>query len=735
MAYMPPYYIIGRMEQNEELKLAWDFVENTGISIFLTGKAGTGKTTFLKAVQQHSPKRMIVVAPTGVAAINAGGMTIHSFFQLPLSPYVPETTFRQRYDFSKEKKKIIRTLDLLVIDEISMVRSDLLDAIDSVMRRFKDARKPFGGAQLLMIGDLQQLTPVVTPADEEILSRYYDTPYFFGSKALQRTRYVTLELKQVYRQQDPVFLNILNHIREGQPTAEDVSALNGRCHPDFVPKAEDGFIRLTTHNRLADSYNESRLRKLATKEFQFDARIEGTFPEYSYPTDVTLTLKEGAQVMFVKNDPDGAYYNGRIGRVTHISRSNIWVQCQGEDEEIDVQPQIWENAKYELDDETKEIKTNIQGTFVQYPLRLAWAITIHKSQGLTFERAIIDANLSFAAGQVYVALSRCKTLQGMVLASPIRPATIFGDRRVSDYIAREEEEAARSIAELPLLKDRYHVEHLKELFDFSDIDRKESHLLRILEEHFYRHYPRLAAAHKEARKELADKIIEVSRKWTMVFVQMNSEQLCEKGFVERVNRSTVYFLNALTDILGSLLEQTMVESDNQILRKRFQEALADLHLSYGIKTAVLRQIAKEGFNPATYLARKQKAVLMATDDGAPKKAKKKKTAKADVGKVAVVANDIPHPELFNLLREWRARKSGELGIPAYAIMQQKALFGMVNNLPTDIPSLIAIPYFGKRSAERYGEEILRIIGRFVEDSGVERPEVPTKAGIKRGGKQ
>ena len=288
------------MEENRELRLAWDFVENTGVSIFLTGKAGTGKTTFLREVKRRSPKRMVVVAPTGVAAINAGGQTIHSFFQLPLSPYVPRARYKERFDFSKEKKKLLRTLDLLVIDEISMVRSDLLDAIDNVMRRFRDPRRPFGGTQLLMIGDLQQLTPVVTPADEAVLQEFYDTPYFFGSKALQQTPYVTLELQHVYRQQDPLFLEILNNIREGKVTRQDIDRLNQRCIPDFHPRDDEGYIRLTTHNHLADDYNEKRLAAIHGKAHRFRAEIEGTFPEYSYPTDVELTLKEGAQVMFVK---------------------------------------------------------------------------------------------------------------------------------------------------------------------------------------------------------------------------------------------------------------------------------------------------------------------------------------------------------------------------------------------------------------------------------------------------
>ena len=396
--------------ENKELRNAWEFAEHTGISIFLTGKAGTGKTTFLKALKEHSSKRIIVVAPTGVAAINAGGVTIHSFFQLPLSPYVPGTTFKDRYDFGKEKRRIIRTLDMLVIDEISMVRSDLLDAIDNVLRRYRDPTRPFGGVQLLMIGDLHQLTPVVTPRDEELLRPYYDTPYFFGSHALQQTSYVTIQLTHVYRQQDQAFIDILNHVRDGVPTAEDLARLNARCKPMFIPKAEEGYIRLTTHNRMADSYNDNELHKLPGKRYVFKAEIEKEFPESSYPADVNLELKQGAQVMFIKNDPSPShlYYNGRIGHVVGFEEGKIVVKCPGDDYTISVEPAEWENTRYAINEETKVIEPQVLGIFWQYPLRLAWAITIHKSQGLTFEHAIIDASASFASGQVYVALSRCK---------------------------------------------------------------------------------------------------------------------------------------------------------------------------------------------------------------------------------------------------------------------------------------------------------------------------------------
>ena len=499
------------MEKNRELRNAWDFVEHTGISIFLTGKAGTGKTTFLRALKEHSNKRNVIVAPTGVAAMNAGGMTIHSFFQLPLSPFVPNANIKNRFDYSKEKRKIMRTLDLLIIDEISMVRADVLDAIDSVLRRFREPNKPFGGVQLLMIGDLQQLTPVVTPTEEELLQRYYDTPYFFGSKALRSINYVTIELTHVYRQQDETFITLLNNIREGNVSESDLQRLNQRYDPTFQPKQGSDYIRLTTHNRMAESYNEDQLRNLPTRAYTFSAETEGNFPEYNYPTDFNLTLKVGAQVMFIRNDNIGRYYNGRIGHVTYVDNEKISVLCPGDEEPFDVEAEIWENTKYTLNEKTKQIEAEVQGTFKQYPLRLAWAITIHKSQGLTFEHAIIDAQASFASGQVYVALSRCKSLEGLVLASPIGNTAIINDSRVSDYISHQTEEAQKSISELPTLKEEYYRQLLIEMFNFNDLKVYEAALFRVLTEFFFK-YTKINALHKMALSDLENRVIGVSMK-------------------------------------------------------------------------------------------------------------------------------------------------------------------------------------------------------------------------------
>ena len=610
---------------NQELQSAWEFVEHTGRSIFLTGKAGTGKTTFLRTVVEQSKKRMIVVAPTGVAAINAGGVTIHSFFQLPFTPFVPNAQVKSKFDFGKEKRRIIASLDLLIIDEISMVRSDLLDAIDSVLRRFRDRYKPFGGVQLLMIGDLQQLTPVVTPDEEVLLSQYYDTPYFFGSKQLQQIDYVTIQLEKVYRQQDERFLSVLNHIRDGHPSADDINLLNSRCNPNFIPRPEEGYIRLTTHNNIANSYNENQLQRIPAQAFTYRAEIEGTFPEYAYPTSDLLVLKQGAQVMFVKNDPSGEhrYYNGRIGHIVSISATAVSVYCSGDSENIDVVPLEWENAQYQINPETKEIETKIQGRFRQLPLRLAWAITIHKSQGLTFERAIIDASLSFAPGQVYVALSRCKTLEGMVLSSPIEPRAIISDQRVETYISHQEEEAQRSISALPQLKEEYYRYLLLELFDFRDIIYREEYLLRLLQEFFYHSFTDIVELHKRTLADYRKQVTEVADKWTALIRQMETAQLHEADFLNRVSRSASYFESTLNTIFTRPLElAATIKSNNKLAMKRYGESLPELRQAILSRRYLLAKISEQGFTISTYLHEKQFSLLEAIDEQTIKQPKR-----------------------------------------------------------------------------------------------------------------
>lgn len=433
---------------NFELDVARFIVEKTDMSLFLTGKAGTGKTTFLREVVRYTKKKCIVLAPTGIAAVNAGAMTIHSFFQFGLGPFVqgviePKSDFR----INKSKLELIRHLQLLIIDEVSMVRADLMDHIDVELRRIRRNSKPFGGVQLLMIGDLQQLPPIAHGGEDEFLRQYYKTLYFFSSAALKSMKYSCIELKNVYRQTDMHFIDILNHARNCTLTSQDISDLNARYVPGFSPKPEDGYIRLMTHNRQVDYVNETELEKLDSKPYTFMAAVTGTFPEESYPTADSLTLKKGAQVMFIKNDPERRFINGTLGEVKIIDKNSIAVRLAESGMIIDVEPMEWQNIRYQFDEESKEISSKQIGRFKQYPLKAAWAITVHKSQGLTFDKAIIDVHAAFSPGQAYVALSRCRTLDGLVLSSPVSASVFMRDNAVDaymNYISRPVEELAFS---------------------------------------------------------------------------------------------------------------------------------------------------------------------------------------------------------------------------------------------------------------------------------------------------
>lgn len=433
---------------NFELDVARFIVEKTDMSLFLTGKAGTGKTTFLREVVRYTKKKCIVLAPTGIAAVNAGAMTIHSFFQFGLGPFVqgviePKSDFR----INKSKLELIRHLQLLIIDEVSMVRADLMDHIDVELRRIRRNSKPFGGVQLLMIGDLQQLPPIAHGGEDELLRQYYKTLYFFSSAALKSMKYSCIELKNVYRQTDGHFIDILNHARNCTLTSQDISDLNARYIPGFSPKPEDGYIRLMTHNRQVDYVNETELEKLDSKPYTFVAAVTGTFPEESYPTADSLTLKKGAQVMFIKNDPERRFINGTLGEVKSIDKNSIAVRLAESGTVIDVEPMEWQNIRYQFDEESKEISSKQIGRFKQYPLKAAWAITVHKSQGLTFDKAIIDVHAAFSPGQAYVALSRCRTLDGLVLSSPVSASVFMRDNAVDaymNYISRPVEELAFS---------------------------------------------------------------------------------------------------------------------------------------------------------------------------------------------------------------------------------------------------------------------------------------------------
>lgn len=720
------------MEENHEIELAWQVIENTGTHLFLTGKAGTGKTTFLRRLKELTPKRMVVVAPTGIAAINAGGVTIHSFFQLNFAPYIPESTFNSAqqgfHKFGKEKINIIRSMDLLVIDEISMVRADQLDAIDAVLRRYRDRSKPFGGVQLLMIGDLQQLAPVVKEEDWSLLSSYYDTAFFFGSHSLKETEYITIELKKVYRQSDTEFVGLLNKIREKEADDAVLEELNKRYLPGFRPREEEGYIRLTTHNYQAQQYNDRQLLSLSGRAFSFQAKVEGTFPESAYPADEMLTVKEGAQIMFIKNDSSGEhrYYNGMIGLVTAVSKDGIRVKGNGESQDFLLETEEWTNSKYSLNPQTKEITEEVEGTFRQYPIRLAWAITIHKSQGLTFERAIIDANASFAHGQVYVALSRCKSLQGLVLSSPLRRESIISDDTIDEFI-RNAGEMTPDKHKLALLRQHYFYELLCEQFDFHPIEQHFLRLLRLLDEHLYRLYPKLLERYKATADLYKTQIMKVADTFKLQYsaLLMEAEDYTANPKLnERVMAGAHYFRQHLEDLLTPLITSTKVETDNKELKKKFSEAADAMKTALHVKLGTLCYTEKEGFSVSAFL--KQKAVLtLSVSGGEAASSSGRSERKSRTAEKIEVPTDILHPELYKQLIAWRNSEAAKAGLPVYTIIQQKAILGIVNLLPNDAASLIRIPYFGKRGAEKYGDALLEMVNRYVEEHGIERPQMPT----------
>lgn len=726
--FVAKYYF---MEENHELELAWQVIENTGTHLFLTGKAGTGKTTFLRRLKELTPKRMVVVAPTGIAAINAGGVTIHSFFQLNFAPYIPESTFNSAqqsfHKFGKEKINIIRSMDLLVIDEISMVRADQLDAVDAVLRRYRDRSKPFGGVQLLMIGDLQQLAPVVKEEDWNLLTSYYDTAFFFGSHSLKETEYITIELKKVYRQSDTAFVGLLNKIRDKEADESVLEELNKRYLPEFRPREKEGYIRLTTHNYQAQQYNDRQLLSLSGRAFSFQARVEGTFPESAYPADEMLTVKEGAQIMFIKNDSSGEhrYYNGMIGLVTAVGKDGIWVKGNGESQDFLLETEEWTNSKYSLNPQTKEITEEVEGTFRQYPIRLAWAITIHKSQGLTFERAIIDANASFAHGQVYVALSRCKSLQGLVLSSPLRRESIISDDTIDEF-TRNAGELTPDKHKLALLRQHYFYELLCEQFDFHPLEQHFARVLRLLDEHLYRLYPKLLERYKETIDLYKAQIMKVADTFKLQYstLLMEVEDYdANPKLNERIVAGAHYFRKHLEDLLNPLMVSTKVETDNKELKKKFSEALDTLKTTLHVKLGTLYYTEKEGFTVSAFL--KHKAVLtLSVSGGESTSSSGRSERKPRTAEKIEVPTDILHPELYKQLIAWRNSEASKANLPVYTVIQQKAILGIVNLLPCDTASLVRIPYFGKRGAEKYGDVLLEMVSRYVKEQGIERPPMP-----------
>ncbi len=694
---------------NPALDLAFDHVQHTGRHLFLTGKAGTGKTTFLRSLKERLPKQMVVVAPTGVAAINAGGVTLHSFFQLPFGPRAGRENEQQHFRFSRDKIAMIRGMDLLVIDEISMVRADLLDAVDGVLRRYRDRRKPFGGVQLLMIGDLQQLSPVVKDNEWELLRDLYDTPYFFGSRALRETDYACIELTQVYRQQDGRFLDLLNAVRENRLSPEALAELNRRHVPDFSPADGEGYITLCTHNAQAQRLNDSKLRGLSAPAVRFAAEINGAFPELSYPVDPQIELKVGAQVMFIKNDPspDKLFYNGKIGRIVAIDGASVRVRCPDDPAEIAVAPMQWDNVKYAIDPGTNRIAETIEGTFKQIPLKLAWAITIHKSQGLTFERAIVEADASFAHGQVYVALSRCKTLEGLVLRTPLRPSSIIVDPAVADYVRQM---AARHPDPDRLQTDRltYQRELLVNLFSFHRLRYHLNALLELADLNRGSVLPGLVERFGQLHDVAQADLVAVGEKFLLQIDRLltdHPDAETNPALRERLQKAAGYFVAKLRDGILDSLADADCELDNQALRRQLLNAKEKAETEARIKLAGIQACA-DGFNVQTFLAARSAATLKPDPTAHAKKSRRKSKAPA----AAIDTSAAPaNPVLFEALRAWRTEQAAAQQVPAYHLFSQKTLYALAAATPKTEAELSEIHGIGPKKLAQYGETLLGLV--------------------------
>ncbi|PPK85661.1 UvrD-like helicase family protein [Neolewinella xylanilytica] len=698
------------MSTNPELELAHRYVSQTDRHIFLTGKAGTGKTTFLHKIRDMVPKRKVVVAPTGVAAINAKGVTIHSQFQLPFGVLSPDRLQAElrTHRLGREKAEVLRGLDLLVIDEISMVRADVLDALSAVLSKYRADKRPFGGVQLLMIGDLHQLPPVVRDNEWVEMSRHYETPYFFGSRELARSGVITIQLKHIYRQSDGDFIDLLNRVRHDRMDEATLSLLNSRYRgAEFEPRKEDEYITLTSHNRTANAINERQLGTLSTPLHHFEAEIEGQFPASMYPNDPKQAFRVGAQVMFNKNDTAGhAYYNGKIGRITAIEGERITVVSPSE-ESIAVLPVVWENRKYELNKQSKEVTDEVIGTFTQHPLRLAWAITIHKSQGLTFERVIIDAAAAFAHGQVYVALSRCKTFEGIVLRSRIGSNSVKTDRVVSDYSTRAEEQAPTA-EDLAADRRLYQYNCLRELFDFSGTDRHLAQLERTLFEHEQAVQGKALEEARQIREALEAKIGQVSRSFQLqlkTYQQATHLPSESEELGTRLKKAGAYMVPAIKELYANLGQLSFM-SDNRKVYDAVTERMKACGLDFAIKLRCFQSL-DEGFTPDRYLRARTDAILDFQQE-----------RKKSPSKPTVTLDTVSHPELYAQLVEWRTHTASELGVPAYRILHNAVLLTIAGILPGDADALQAIPGIGKRKFEMYGDEILALVSDYAEEQDV-----------------
>lgn len=561
------------LQSNPTAAFVEQFINQTSQSIFLTGKAGTGKTTLLRKIMASTHKNAVIVAPTGIAALNAGGVTIHSFFQLPFAGFIPEfgaqpafsesvkfetkQTLLRHFTMNKTRLKMIRNIDLLIIDEVSMLRADLLDAIDWTLRNIRRVHEPFGNVQVLFIGDLLQLPPVVKQEEWQILRNHYQGIFFFHAKVLQETQPLYIELSKIYRQQDQDFIQLLNQLRNNQMSSEDLQILNQYVRPDFDANKEEGYITLSTHNAKADQINAIALEALPEKLWSYAAEITGDYPKHLYPLEPTLELKLGAQVMFIKNDLslEKNYFNGKMGKIKALSSDEILVEFPEEKKTINVEKFEWSNIRYELNAATGEVEEKTIGTFVHYPLKLAWAITVHKSQGLTFDKAVLDVSEVFAPGQAYVALSRLRTLSGLVLTQPMRMNGLSNDQQVMAYSQHKADENT-----LPKVLEahtkHYLLQTLKQAFDWYELrsqwSQHEASYQAIgakSEKTKNKSWMALQNQVVQATKEPAEKFI---RQLEGLFTKPHFDRVFLK---ERVDAAYLYFFAQLDGVLLSNLRK------------------------------------------------------------------------------------------------------------------------------------------------------------------------------------